>query len=393
MKLLPWLGSLLLSAALACQSAPQAGGPPGGGKGGKGPQAFPVKVATVAPQKIEYSIRASGAIQAFEEVAVTARVAGVVEKVHFAEGDIVKEGKSLVDIEVDRYSLAVAAASATKEKASAAADDAAAGLARREKATEGLFPEEEITLWRTKDRTAKAELDAAKVALSQAQINLRDARIKAPIAGTIETRTVATGQYVQPGTVIATILRSDPLLLRFKVPELEAARLAPGMPAKFTVRGDQSQREALITAVGGAADPGSRLVTITATINEANRQNLRPGVFAEVEIKTDSIEAIVVPELSVRPSEKGFLAYVIEEQSAKERTLELGLRTPDGMIEVKSGLNPGEQLVIRGAEALRNGAKVKIEGAGKGKDGEGKGKPPQSPDSLPNPNKEKTEPK
>jgi multidrug efflux pump subunit AcrA (membrane-fusion protein) len=69
----------------------------------------------------------------------------------------------------------------------------------------------------------------------------------------------------------------------------------------------------------------------------------------------------VIPQTAIRPTDRGFLAFVVEDEVARERVLELGLRTADGRVEVRSGLAAGESLVVRGAEALRDGAKVAIE--------------------------------
>ena len=72
-------------------------------------------------------------------------------------------------------------------------------------------------------------------------------------------------------------------------------------------------------------------------------------------------EAPVVPQIAIRPTEKGFVAFVVEGDVARERVLTLGMRTPDGRAEVRAGLRAGDQLVIRGAEALRDGAAVRVE--------------------------------
>ena len=73
-----------------------------------------------------------------------------------------------------------------------------------------------------------------------------------------------------------------------------------------------------------------------------------------------SDDALVVPQTAVRPSERGFLAYVVEGETAKERVLQLGMRTPEGKVEVRSGLVAGDKVVVRGAEALREGALVNV---------------------------------
>jgi membrane fusion protein, multidrug efflux system len=111
---------------------------------------FPVETATVKNQSVTYSIYAVGSVEAFEMVMVTARVAGVVDKVLFSEGTYVQSGQELVEIEPERYRLAVESAKAAWEKAKAARADAEAGLKRRQQVVEknpGLIPGEELETW------------------------------------------------------------------------------------------------------------------------------------------------------------------------------------------------------------------------------------------------------
>ena len=181
------------------------------------------------------------------------------------------------------------------------------------------------------------------------------------MAGVLQTRTVQTGQYVQPGTVLATLLRREPLLLRFTVAEAEVARLKPGMSARFTVGSEGRAYTGRITYVADAADAASRMVKVTAEVSGEQAQGLRPGVFASVAVPVETARgAPVIPQTAVRPSERGFLAFVVQEGKAHERVVELGLRTADGLVEVREGLKPGEQLVIRGGEALKEGVGVRI---------------------------------
>jgi membrane fusion protein, multidrug efflux system len=329
--------------------------------------AFPVEVQTIESRDVEYAISAVGSVEAFERVQVTARVGGAVERVRFIEGQTVKQGEVLAEIEPSRYALAVRAAKATLEKAEAAQAEADAGLARREAVEEkspGLIGGEELETWRTRARAAAAEISSAKVAVDQAELNLREAYVRAPVKGVLQTRTVQTGQYVQPGAVLATMIRRDPLLLRFRVPESDASRLSIGVMARFQLRGEARPHSARLTHIAAAAEEASRMVIITAEIDDPSRDQLLPGAFAEVTIPVgQSAGAPVVPQTAVRPSERGFLAFVVEEGVARERVLTLGLRTPDGRVEVRDGILPGEQVVVRGAEALREGAQVRVEGA------------------------------
>jgi len=330
---------------------------------------FPVDVEQVPVRSLVYSVTAVGSVEAFEKVQVTARVPGVADRVLFSEGGFAAADQVLVEIETERYSLAVESAQASYEKAEASKADAEAGLKRRETVINqnpGLIPGEEVETWRTKVLTAAAEVAQTRSALNQAKLNLRDAFVRAPIAGIIQTRTVQTGQYVQTGTVLATLVRRDPLLLRFKVPERDAARIKPGQEALFRVREDSREFSAKVVHVAEAADDVSRLVDITANINDPSDRTLRPGSFAEITVPVASTsESPVIPVSAVRPSERGFLAYVVEGDKAVERILVLGMRSADGRVEVLSGLKGGENLVIRGSEALQDGVTVRIaSGAG-----------------------------
>jgi multidrug efflux system membrane fusion protein len=325
---------------------------------------FPVEVQPVEARDVEYVISSVGSVEAFEQVQITARVAGVVEAVRFSEGQVVKKGQVLAEIEPTRYSLAVEAAKAALARAEAMRSEAQAAAERRTSInaqSPGLLPAEELEGAQARARTTVAESSSAKAALDQAELNLRDAYVRAPMEGVLQTRTVQTGQYVQPGAVLATLLRREPLLLRFTIPESDVGRVEPGMPARFTVRTDGKSYTARITHVAAAAEAASRMVRVTAEVSGPEAQALRPGAFATVTVPVDtSANAPVIPQTAVRPSERGFLAFVVEDGKARERVVELGLRTADGRVEVRQGVKPGEQLVVRGAEALRDGATVRI---------------------------------
>lgn len=336
----------------------------GSAAGPKKPPAFPVDVATVKAETVDYLVTAVGSIEAAEQIDVTARVAGVVERVRFQEGDAVKQGALLVEIETGRYALSADQSRANMRRAEASAKDAASLLARREKLVEdGVATTEELDTARTKVAVTEAELALAKASLGLAQLNLRDAFVRAPEGGVVQSRTVHTGKYVQAGTVLATLLRRDPLRLRFELPEHEAREVRPGLVARFTVRGESKQRTAKLRYVADAASERTRMVEAIAEV-EGVDDGLRPGTFAEVSIVLSSTQAApVIPQMAARPTAKGFVAFVVEDGVAKERLVTLGMRTEDGRVEVKEGLRVGEKLVLRGGEALRDGASVRLGGA------------------------------
>jgi len=335
------------------------------GKGGRKLE-YPVQVAPLVKRHLQYTVTAPGSIDAFQQVQITARVAGAVDQVSFVEGQVVDAGAPLATIEADRYQVAVDQAKAAIAKAQATERSEEAELKRRQdtaKTNPGLIPAEEIEQHATAVATAKADVEAANEALRIALLNLRDSYVRAPIGGVVQTRTVQTGQYLQPGAVLATILQRDPMLLRFSVAEQDAPRLKAGMTADIRLRESPRTYTAHITLVGGAADPQTRLVPITAQIDTTEHQYwLRPGAFCEVSVPVgDARDAIVVPTMAVQPTENGNVVYVVDDKNiAHAMTVELGMHTPDGDVELTRGVEEGQSVVVRGIEPLTDGAPVKI---------------------------------
>jgi membrane fusion protein, multidrug efflux system len=356
MRSIVWLSLLAIA---ACTS--QAPTPPAQ----KTAPRFPVQVQPVTTQQVQYSLTSVGSVEAFEKIQVTAHVAGKVERVLFTEGDTVGRNQVLVEIDMQRYQLAQKAAAATLERAEAALAEASSGLERRQKAVAenpGIIPGEEIQGWSTRVRTLNAEVLQSKIAKQQADLDARDAAVRAPAPGMIQTRTVQTGQYVQPGTVLATLLRRDPLLLRFQIPADDADRLKRGMPVTFTVSNSSTNYSAVIRHVADAADASSRQVQVTAEINAKGSEDLRSGAFAQVVVPIDiASPSPVIPQTAIRPTERGFVVFVVEQGVAKERRVTLGMRTNAGLVEIREGLQAGENLVVRGNEPLEDGALVTME--------------------------------
>jgi multidrug efflux system membrane fusion protein len=327
---------------------------------------YPVEVAPVVLRHVRYNVMAPGSIEAFQQVQITARVAGAVDRVAFAEGALVKQGDLLVVIEGERYEVAVGQAKAALAKAQANEKAAEAEFARRQGAVSehpGLVPGTEISSYETAVATSKADVDAATQSLRIAEINRRDASVRAPFAGVVQSRTVLVGQYLQPGAVLATLLQRDPLLLRFPVTEQDAPRIKAGMLAQMTLRESARAYSAKIMLVAQAADPTTRLVPVTAEVDDTEHKYwLRPGAFCEVNVPVgEARDAVVVPTIAVQPTENGNVVYVVDDKNvAHAAGVALGMHTPEGGVEVTRGLKAGDLLVVRGFEPLSDGAPVKI---------------------------------
>lgn len=353
------LGLLLSSCGGSSTSAPES----------KRPRLrFPVEAQPVTTGVVTYVVNAVGSVEAFETVRITARVAGRVSAVSFQEGEQTTTERVLIEIEPERFRLALGAAKAQLAKAEAMLIDANGSLARRESVNRenpGLVREEDLQAARARVATTIAERDLAHSALQVAELDLADALVRSPVAGVLQSRPIQTGQYVQPGTELATLLRRDPLLVRCRIPQMDATRITNGHRLRFRVDETGAEYGAEITHLGAGADPTTRLVDLTAHVDDPQQAKLIPGSFARVTIAVQSQESVVVPAAAIRPSERGFLAYVVrgseDDERAEERVLALGLRTADGQVEIRKGLAAGERLIVLGAEGLSNDARITVQ--------------------------------
>ena len=167
-----------------------------------------------------------------------------------------------------------------------------------------------------------------------------------------------TGQYVKLGNNLATLVDVSKLRLRFKVSETESLRARQGSDVFFRVAAlGQKSFPARIYHVGEIADLTSRQVEVAAWVR--NPGDLKPGFFAEVTLAVASKKgALTVPEGAVQASERGFIAYAVEDGKARVRPIEVGLRTGAGVVEILSGLKAGEIVVIEGSDRLGEGVLV-----------------------------------
>jgi membrane fusion protein, multidrug efflux system len=405
--------ALVALVVVACGKASGASGP----AGKPPPRAYRVTTVPVAARPLTYAVDALGSLEAFQVVTVPARVEGTLGRLAFDEGTAVTPETELARIDERRYALGVdharaalaeseaaaeeAKASATKSAAQTARvraelDEAQANLARvtalREK-NPGWVSEERLlgeearakslaaqldeaaageTQAAAKVRATASAVDARRVTLALAEKDAEDARVRSPIAGTVEARHVAEGQYVKVGDRIATLVDTHILRLRFTVGEAQSVQMRKGLPVSFRVAAfPERSFQARIFHVDRTADPTTRMVECLADVEDAEGV-LRPGFFATVgaEIARES-DAIVIPTGALLSTEEGFVAFAVVgegvERHAEKRRLKLGLHTREGDVEVVEGLRAGETIALKGAQSLRDGVKVDVvsEGAAK----------------------------
>ena len=321
--------------------------------------ALSVRVAPVVNQEVVYRIKALGSLEAEEMIQVTAEVEGAVSEVRFHEGDRVTPQTVLLRIDPERFRLEAEQAEASYQQSLAEQARAEADLKRREELNQNqLVAAEELNRSRGETRRLRAAAEAAKANRDIAVQNMRKAEVRPPHPGVINTKTVETGQFVKTGVVLATLVDTRRLRLRFKISEAESLRAHEGDTVNFRVA-PLGPRDfpAKIYHVGEVADPQTRQVEGMAWVQ--NPGELKPGFFAEVTLAGESRkEALVVPEGAVQASEQGFVTYVVEKGKARVRPIEIGLRTGTGVVEILSGVKGGETVVVEGSDRLTDGIDV-----------------------------------
>jgi RND family efflux transporter MFP subunit len=217
---------------------------------------------------------------------------------------------------------------------------------------------EELNRSRGETSRLRAAAEAAKATRDIAVQNLRKSEVRPPHGGVINTKTVETGQFVKTGVVLATLVDTRRLRLRFKISEGESLLAHEGDTVTFRVA-PLGPRDfpAKIYHVGEVADPQTRQVEVLAWVQ--NPGELKPGFFAEVTLAGESRkQALVVPEGAVQASEQGFVTYVVEKGKARVRPIQIGLRTGTGVVEILSGVKGGETVVVEGSDRLADGVDV-----------------------------------
>jgi multidrug efflux system membrane fusion protein len=355
MKLLA-LGLALLLAACGRRGSEASSGGPGSSTRAR---SIAVRTAPVATKDVSYRVSALGSLEAEEIVQVTAEVEGAVTEVRFHEGARVTRDTVLVLVDPERYRLERDRAQANYLKAQSDLRRAQEELARRERlANEELLAMDEVDRYRAASESLEAEVAAAKAAFEIASQNQRRSEVRAPHSGVINTRTVETGTYVRPGTVLATIVDVSRLRLRFKISEGESLRVHEGQDVAFRVA-PLGPRDFVgrVYHVGEVADPTTRQVEVLAWVQ--NTGELKPGFFAEVAFNAGTREnAVVVPEAAIKASESGFVAFTVVEGKAVMRPIEIGLKTEEGLVEILSGLKGSETVVVEGSDLLADGVPV-----------------------------------
>ncbi len=364
-----------------------------GAKGGRG-ATLTVKAVRAVIKPMPVMIEAVGTVEPEQSVQVRAQVSGVLQNILFKEGDKVKAGQLLFQIDPRTFQSQYNQAIAALARDRAQLENARAQQQRLEPLLKREFiTQQEYDVAVTSAKSLEATVQSGQALVEQARIQRDYARIVAPISGRTGQLAVRAGNLVAAsggGVPLVTINSTDPVLVGFSIPERQLE----------DIRRHQNEKdmriEILPDRAGGAVATG-KLVFVDNTVTpqsgtvllktrvENTKELIWPGQFVNVRVVlTIEPEAVVVPEVAVQPGQDGPFVYLIgAEDKVEIRPVKVS-RQLGNEIVIASGLVGGEHVITEIPQALRPGATVRIadaaaeggekgKGKGKGKKGEGKG--------------------
>jgi membrane fusion protein (multidrug efflux system) len=320
------------------EGAEGAGG--GGGEGGPpGGFAMPVEVAVAKRDTVVDALQATGQIEPIQSIELKPEVEGRITAILIREGQAVGQGTPLFRIDDAELKAQVARAEADWDLANQALKRTKDLLAQNASSAADLEQAEAT------ERSSRAQLDLLKV---------REERttVRAPFGGVVGRRSVSLGDYVTTSSTLISLQTVDPQRAAFQVPERYAERLKQGQRVQIRVASLGNQE---FTGIVDFVDPvvqlPGRTILVKAQVPNGRRQ-LQSGMFIEARLATDMRpNAILIPEEAIVPQQGANFVWVVIDGKAARRQVGIGIRIP-GFVEIRSGVDEGEQVVVGGMERI-----------------------------------------
>jgi membrane fusion protein, multidrug efflux system len=356
----PVLAALSLAAFAACSKPATPPRPP-----------VAVTVANAVVGQAPYVVAANGLVEPMQTVAVQSQVGGVLDAVHFKEGEEVRAGQLLFEIDPRPFKAAL-----DQAKAVLARDEAQSENARRDADRYAALVLKDFVTKSQADQAAanamaqKQVVEADRAALANMQFNLDNATIRAPIAGKTGSLLVKQGNLVKPGSAppLVVINQIHPILVRFTVPEREleavqkyAARRT--LRAQATPRGDAQPVAGALNFVDNGVDTTTGTVTLKARFDNADNR-LWPGQFVAIalELYVDTA-AVLVPGAAVQNGQEGPFVFVVDGSGkAAMQPVTVGRAVGDRVV-IEKGIAVGTRVVTDGQSRITPGSTVEIKAA------------------------------
>ncbi|MEP9354756.1 efflux RND transporter periplasmic adaptor subunit [Xanthobacter sp. KR7-65] len=341
-----------------------------------------VTVATPQTRSVTEQEEYVGRFVAIDEVNVRARVSGYLDKIGFADGQIVKEGDILFTIDQRPFKIAVDQAQANLSQAKANLDFTKADLERArtllEDRTSNAISKQTFDQRTQAERTANAVVQSQEAQLRSAQLDLGFTEVKAPITGKIGDRRVSVGNYVTGGTagsptLLAVIVSTDPIRFEFTMDEAALLRMTrrkggadiKGDPVTLKLIDDKDfSHTGKLDFLNNVIDRETGTIRGRAVFD--NKDNLfRPGMFARIRIDSSApYDALVVPDVAIGSEQVKKFVYVVgPDNKVVQKPVTLGPLQGD-MRVIREGLGPDDKVVVNGLMRVRPGVTVNPQPAG-----------------------------
>ena len=354
---------------------------------GKGGGVLTVKAVRAVMKPMPVLVEAVGTVEAEHSVQVRAQVSGVLKSVLFKEGDRVKAGQLLFQIDPRTFQSQYDQALAAMARDQALLENARAQQERLEPLLKREFiTRQEYDVAVTSAKSLEATVAADRAIAEQARIQLEYSRITAPIAGRTGTLAVTPGNLVPAaggGVPLVTINSMDPILVAFSIPERqlkEIRRYQNSQDMRIEIlpdRGGSPVAEGKLVFIDNTVTPQTGTVLLKTRVSNT-KELIWPGQFVNVRVVlTIEPEAVVVPEVAVQPGQEGSFVYLMDAANKVQVQPVKVSRQIGNEVVIASGVKAGDHIITEIPQALQPGATVRLAGAddkkGSGEKGKGKG--------------------
>ena len=327
--------------------------------------ASPVEVSRSEQRPVVQIVTVSGTVTSPQSAVLSPSIGGLVETTLVDAGDRVEAGSVVVTLDSELARLTLERTIAEETQARIALDDARRRLAEAEKiGPQRGIAESEIKSLRAEVTRNEAALEAAAAAARQQQAVLRRHEVRAPFNGVVSQRLAQVGEWVNPGDGLVELVATEGLRFDFRVPQSYYAKLTEQARIDLTL--DAVPGEVVpgrIQSIVPVKDPGARTFLLRVVTDALHSLPVTPGMSARAAVRIDAgRDAVVVPRDAVLMYPDGRkTVWVVRNEDGKpvvhEHRIQAGLEF-DGVVEVRSGLEAGLDVVTRGNEALRDGDAV-----------------------------------
>jgi len=361
------------------------GGAGRGGRGGRGPAAT-VGVATAEKADLPVTLDALGTVTAAATTTVRPQVSGILQKVLFREGQMVKAGQVLAQIDARPFELQLMQATGQRERDEAQLENARLTLERyRTLLSQDSIARQDVDTQAALVKQLQGTVTTDRANEGTARLNLGYTKVVAPISGRVGLRVVDIGNLVGSGDAggIAVITQLAPIDVEFAVPQDRVSELAPraaDLAGQRMVALAYDRTRSTVLEKGEFYALDNQVDTQTGTVMAKARfanagSSLFPSQFVNVRLELRTIkDAVVVPVTALRHGSSGDYVYVLQDgQTASLRPVKRGIATVD-KVQIASGLAAGEQVITEGADRIKDGARVTLPAQRPGADGEHPGR-------------------